>query len=118
MKFLDYLIGKSHYEDKDKHQGGLSWMTHHLLLLKSLLTDANTHAPIGKTLSLEDVKANRELIGNQTVLIWSGEYKAWWKNEYSGYTNHRNLAGRYSFRDAFENTCQCDPSKGILFEIL
>ena len=35
-------------------------------------------------------------------LIWSHEHKAWWRPASNGYTEDRNLAGRYELFEAME----------------
>ena len=35
-------------------------------------------------------------------LIWSNEHNGWWRPKQCGYTNHRELAGRYTLEEATE----------------
>lgn len=51
-----------------------------------------------------------------TCLIWSGEWRKWWRPDAAGYTSDRAQAGRYLLADAYARTRHCDPSKGIAFE--
>lgn len=35
-------------------------------------------------------------------LIWSNEHQGWWRPQQCGYTDHKELAGRYPFEEAME----------------
>jgi len=46
----------------------------------------------------EETKEQQSLAGPTLLwLVWSFEHKAWWRDNYSGYTKDRKEAGRYSF---------------------
>jgi hypothetical protein len=50
------------------------------------------------------------------VLIWSGEHRAWWRPNCSGYTTEREMAGLYDLVDAWASTKHCGPEKQIMFQ--
>ena len=54
--------------------------------------------------------------GDDLCLIWSDEWRKWWRPNAHGYTSDREQAGRYTLADAYARTRHCDPSKGIMFE--
>ena len=47
------------------------------------------------------------------VLIWSAQWRAWWRAESSGYTSDPTSAGVYDFDDAYRRTRHCGPEKRI-----
>jgi hypothetical protein len=51
------------------------------------------------------------------VLIWSNEYKMWWRPDGLGYTRDRDEAGRYWLDDAKKRVKGCGPEKQLMFEI-
>lgn len=54
---------------------------------------------------------------NPQCRIWSNEKLAWWRVDGQGYTEQEIDAGVYPFRDAWDRTCHCDVTKGIVFEV-
>ena len=52
------------------------------------------------------------------VRIWSGDRAAWWRANGAGYVNSRIGAGLYGWLDAWARTRLCDPSKGIMYEVV
>lgn len=57
-----------------------------------------------------------EFFADDGCLIWSAEWRMWWRSHGYGYTSIRDDAGRYTIADAYASTRHCDPSKGIMFE--
>lgn len=54
---------------------------------------------------------------HDTVLIWSGEHRAWWRPQGLGYTDDRDEAGRWFFDDALATVRHCGRDKRISFEM-
>lgn len=50
--------------------------------------------------------------------IWSGEHRAWWRANRSGYTTDEQAAGIYSFEEAYAATRHCGPEKQIELQIV
>lgn len=61
------------------------------------------------------VYLSRHEMRYQIVLIWSGEHAAWWKPNGKGYTDDRDVAGRWWYEDALSATAHCGPDKKISF---
>jgi hypothetical protein len=55
---------------------------------------------------------------SRSVLIWSGEHRAYWRKDGCGYTTDSAEAGVYDFEDALTYTYHCDPSKQICYELI
>jgi len=60
----------------------------------------------------------RAKLAGKTVRIWSAEHRAWWRPNLCGYTVHAEVAGRYSFEEAWAATNHCGPEKRIVFEVV
>jgi hypothetical protein len=54
---------------------------------------------------------------HDTVLIWTGEHRAWWRPQGMGYTDDRDEAGRWFFDDALATVRHCGRDKHISFEM-
>ena len=54
-----------------------------------------------------------EKLKKKTVLIWSDEWKLYWKPKAQGYTQHKSNAGIYKFEDAWAKVKHCGPDKKI-----
>lgn len=52
------------------------------------------------------------------VNIWSGEHGAYWRSNRQGYTTHKEFAGIYSIKDAYDACGHCSDEKRIRFDIL
>lgn len=63
--------------------------------------------------SLEGAKAGAVL--PTRVNIWSGEHRAWWREESRGYVYARRGAGIYTAQGAYQCTAHCGPEKEIAF---
>ncbi len=50
------------------------------------------------------------------VLIWSKEWKAWWRGGGSGYTDDVKLAGIWDASEAWKRVRHCGPEKGIVLQ--
>jgi hypothetical protein len=73
----------------------------------------------GRTLTY--LKANpklKEFFQPYLVVIWSGEHKAWWRPDSSGYTTKIEDAGVYVFQDAWDRSAHCSRDKGIAYQIV
>ena len=57
----------------------------------------------------------RRLYGGELVRIYSGEWKAWWRKNSSGYTYNKEEAGLYSLSEALDNSGHCGPEKKISY---
>lgn len=70
--------------------------------------------------TLEGVAADPEVLaqlGAVEVLIWSGQWSAYWRPNCAGYAAERDEAGRYTFAEAWASTHHCGPEKAIAFEL-
>ena len=50
------------------------------------------------------------------VLVWSGEYRMWWRPCGYGYTPDRDLAGRWYLGQAMAMTEACSPEKQLVLQ--
>lgn len=53
---------------------------------------------------------------SEPVAIWSGEHRAWWRENRCGYTTDPSHAGLYSLSDAIHATHHVGPEKQIRIE--
>jgi hypothetical protein len=51
--------------------------------------------------------------GEDVVVIWSDEHRAYWRPDAAGYTKDIAKAGRYARQDATRRTSHCGPEKAI-----
>lgn len=54
--------------------------------------------------------------GYRPVLIWSGQWGAWWRPNAKGYTTNIEEAGVYSLKNAYERSGHAGPEKQISFD--
>lgn len=52
------------------------------------------------------------------VFIHSGEWGAYWREDGAGYSNKKENAGVYTFKEAYDTTHHCGPEKGINFILI
>ena len=56
--------------------------------------------------------------GHLPVLIWSGEWRSFWRAKACGYTPDATQAGVYTLDSAIAYSGHCDPSKKIEYHFL
>lgn len=75
---------------------------------------------MGKTnyqLTQQHLLKNPEKLANfNKVIIWSGQWKAWWRVNGSGYTDNIKLAGIWSISEAWKRVNHCGPEKHIVLQ--
>lgn len=59
--------------------------------------------------------ALRASLEGAQVRIWSGEHRAWWRANRSGYCSDVAGAGVYPFEDAWQASQHCGPEKQIAY---
>lgn len=70
--------------------------------------------------TLEEVLGDKALQGylsTKTVLIFSGEHQAYWRDHGCGYAMEPEAAGHYVFDDAFRRTSHSGSEKQITFVV-
>ena len=50
------------------------------------------------------------------VIIWSGQWEAWWRKNGSGYTDNIKLAGIFSISEAWKRVNHCGPENRIILQ--
>jgi hypothetical protein len=53
--------------------------------------------------------------GNMKVWIYSYQHSAFWRANNKGYTDHKEIAGIYTLRQAYEASGHCSEEKGIYY---
>lgn len=76
----------------------------------------SSEAGVMKLAKLKRWPTLKRHLAGQFVRIFSHEWGAYWRADYSGYTPKRDEAGIYKFEDALEHTFHCGPEKGIEYE--
>lgn len=73
---------------------------------------------INMKLTVQHLKKHPEKLTRftSTVLIWSGQWKAWWRKNGRGYTDNINQAGTFEINNAWKRTNHCGPEKKIEFQ--
>lgn len=68
-------------------------------------------------IALEDVTPSiAAAFADDTCLIWSGEWQAYWREAGNGYTKSATEAGLFTIEAAYARTRHCGPEKQIAFE--
>jgi len=68
------------------------------------------------SITLEAIKEDITLMNKiDRVLIYSGEWQAYWRPGGKGYTTSEGEAGIYNMVEAYNKTSHCDSSKKITF---
>lgn len=66
----------------------------------------------------KDMASMLESNPNANVLIWSGEHRAYWRENRCGYTDKKEYAGVYKIEDAWNAVSHVGIEKRILFHIV
>lgn len=66
-------------------------------------------------LTIEHLKKHPEKLARFTkVNIWSGQWRAWWREGAHGYSDHYEAAGVFTPAEAFAQTRHAGPEKKIV----
>ena len=77
---------------------------------------------VKQRITLEEAKENEgkrdQVMRASKVLLWSGQWMAWWRPDASGYTDEMDRAGVYSGEKAWTDGKHCGPEKKLAYDIL